>query len=268
MKSILSILLVGLSIFSFGQDTKKVKNKISKDKYEVFYVLKSDETSKHGIYELYEQKKLKVSGYYKLNQKDSIWTEYKYSKNRVSQGTFLNNQKSGNWTYFHPHTSEEQKYSQGEYSNGKRIKIWNFYSNEGKLIQQFDFNHKKLTTLDTTYTKSPFLIVSGQYKGLMCTDKRASYKGGDSEFFQFLGKSLIYPPKAKSAGIQGKVYVSFSISELGKVSDFKILRSVHKILDDEAIRVLKLTSGKWLPASFEGENVGVRYITPISFTLR
>jgi len=269
MKSILAIFLIGLSIFSFGQDTKKVKNKISKDKYEVFYVLKSDGKIKQGFYELYEQKKVIVSGYYKLNQKDSIWTEYKYSKDKISQGKFLDNQKTGEWIYYHSHSSEEQISAKGYYLNGKRINLWEFYNNDGELIQTFDFNTYSLNTLvDSVEEKSAILITNGKYKGLMYVDEIPTYKNGDSDYFKFLAKNLVFPVKAKINGIQGKVYTSFIISETGEVSNFKIVKSAHEILDKEALRVLKLTNGKWTPATFENETVSVRNITPLSFILR
>ena len=43
-------------------------------------------------------------------------------------------------------------------------------------------------------------------------------------------------------GIQGKVYVNFVIEKNGKVSSVTIARGVDKLIDDEAMRVIKKLS--------------------------
>lgn len=245
MKIIISSLLICFSICSVGQEIEKVKNKISKDNYEIFYVLKSDNSIKHGHYELYENKELKLSGYYKSNVKDSIWTFY----------------------YSAPLSKKIS--AKGLYSNNKRIKLWEFYNHEGKLAQTFDFNTYTLNNLvDSIEEKKQNLIMNGKYKGLIYVDKNASYKNGNDNIIQFIGKNLKYPNSAKSNGIQGRVFTSFIVNEKGELSDFEIFRPAHEILNDEALRVLKLSEGQWTPATFENEPVSTRQIIPLSFTLR
>jgi protein TonB len=67
--------------------------------------------------------------------------------------------------------------------------------------------------------------------------------------------------------VQGKVILSFVIEKDGVLSDVVVLHSVSKNIDDEAVRVLKL-SRKWEPAFCYGRPVRVRYSIPISFTLQ
>jgi len=58
----------------FGQQTKKI---IDKENYEVFYVLKSDKSIKHGNYQKFNYNGLTiVNGYFKNGIKDSIWEFY------------------------------------------------------------------------------------------------------------------------------------------------------------------------------------------------
>jgi len=66
-------LLVLVPVLLFGQKTKKL---IDKDKNEIYFVLKSDKTTKHGEYKKLWNNKLLVKGYYKLGQKDSIWESF------------------------------------------------------------------------------------------------------------------------------------------------------------------------------------------------
>jgi len=59
-------------------------------------------------------------------------------------------------------------------------------------------------------------------------------------------------------GIQGKVYINFVIEKNGKVSNVTIARGVDKLIDDEAIRVIKLLP-KFIPAKQRGKPVRMQY---------
>lgn len=95
-------------------------------------------------------------------------------------------------------------------------------------------------------------------------EKMPQFPNGDSELMRFLCMNIKYPVRAQEFGIQGKVIVQFVINADGKVGDFKILRSVDPLLDNEAIRVLKLMP-KWLPGEQNGEKVAAYYILPVVF---
>ena len=66
-------------------------------------------------------------------------------------------------------------------------------------------------------------------------EKMPIIKGG----FAAVGKKIKYPNIAKQMGMQGVVYIGFIVNSEGKVEDPKILKSVAKILDEEAIRVVE-----------------------------
>jgi len=67
-------------------------------------------------------------------------------------------------------------------------------------------------------------------------------------------------------GIQGKVFVSFVIQEDGSLTDIAIVRSVHPMLDAEAIRVVQQMP-KWKPGRSDGKAVRVSFTLPINFLL-
>ena len=81
---------------------------------------------------------------------------------------------------------------------------------------------------------------------------------------QFINRNLEFPEMAKQMGVTGKVWVSFIINNDGNVSDVKIVRSVDKLLDDEALRVIRELP-KMLPAKANGLPVRLRYSVPITF---
>ncbi|MCB9364687.1 MAG: energy transducer TonB [Flavobacteriales bacterium] len=91
--------------------------------------------------------------------------------------------------------------------------------------------------------------------------------GGQEALFKYLQKEMKYPQIAKENGIQGTVFVNFVVGKDGKIRDAKILRGVNKMLDEEAIRVVKAMPS-WKPGKQRGKPVSVSYNLPIKFTLR
>ena len=71
-----------------------------------------------------------------------------------------------------------------------------------------------------------------------------------------------YPKKARKMGLVGKVFVEFVIDTDGSVIDVAILRGVHPLLDDEAIRVVK-SFPEFIPGQQRGKPVKVRYRLPM-----
>lgn len=97
-------------------------------------------------------------------------------------------------------------------------------------------------------------------------EEMPEFPGGKDSLYKFLGANIVYPNKAKDNSVQGKVYVNFTIEKDGSISGVKVLRSVHPLLDEEAVRVVELFP-KWKPGKQKGKTVRVSYNLPISFVL-
>lgn len=95
----------------------------------------------------------------------------------------------------------------------------------------------------------------------------ASFPGGDAALMKYLGKNVKYPQMAKENGIQGTVFVNFVVGKNGKIRDIKVIRGVNKLLDNEAIRVVKAMPA-WKPGKQRGKPVSVSFNLPIRFTLK
>ena len=93
-------------------------------------------------------------------------------------------------------------------------------------------------------------------------EKMPIIKGG----FAAVGKKIKYPNIAKQMGMQGVVYIGFIVNSEGKVENPKILKSVAKILDEEAMRVVEKEI-EFEPGYQEGKAVPVRFVLPIKFKL-
>lgn len=89
------------------------------------------------------------------------------------------------------------------------------------------------------------------------------FKGGDSELAYFLKENLVYPEYSRQNCISGTIQVSFNVDGAGKLHNVKIYKGMGIDLDDEAIRVLKLTSGKWIVSA--GTDPNANLVIPITF---
>lgn len=97
-------------------------------------------------------------------------------------------------------------------------------------------------------------------------DVMAEPPGGMEGMMQALGKTLRYPPQAKSRGIQGRVFVQFLLDSTGQVQEPVVMKSVHPLLDAEALRVIR-TMPRWKPALYQGRPVPVSMVMPVTFGL-
>jgi TonB family protein len=93
------------------------------------------------------------------------------------------------------------------------------------------------------------------------------FKGGVSAMMKFICDNVKYPKDAEESKTEGRVVVQLTIEKDGKVSGYKVVNKVSPSLDDEALRVAKLTSDKWIPAKNKGKAVRTNYTIPIQFRL-
>ena len=107
-----------------------------------------------------------------------------------------------------------------------------------------------------TKTEAPFITV----------EQQPEYPGGLDALRNFLGKNLNYPRSAASAGVSGRVFVSFVVNTDGSLTDLQVLKGIGFGCDEEAVRVMRKMPN-WRPGKQAGRAVRVKYNLPISFTL-
>ena len=82
-----------------------------------------------------------------------------------------------------------------------------------------------------------------------------------------LQSNVNYPASARSARIQGRVIVQFTVDREGYPRDFMILRGIGGGCDEEVIRVIT-EHARFKPAISQGKAIPVRASLPIIFKLR
>ena len=107
----------------------------------------------------------------------------------------------------------------------------------------------------------------GEKEVFVVVEEMPEFPGGAIALRNFIAKVIKYPEDAKKEKIQGKVFVSFVVSNEGKVGLAKIERSVNPALDAEAMRVIGIMPD-WKPGKQRGQAVSVTYTIPIEFKLQ
>ncbi|PSL28416.1 energy transducer TonB [Dyadobacter jiangsuensis] len=97
-------------------------------------------------------------------------------------------------------------------------------------------------------------------------EQSPQYAGGNEAMAAFLRKNLKYPSQASRAGIQGKVFVQFTVGSDGKIENAAAVKGIGFGCDEEAVRVVKMMKD-WMPGKQAGVPVRVRFTLPIAFQL-
>ena len=100
-------------------------------------------------------------------------------------------------------------------------------------------------------------------------DEKPMFNGKEAAvgFHEWVSSVIVYPPEAHRKGITGRVFTEFIIDKDGSIIDINILRGADPLLNEEALRVLRM-SPKWSPGRIDGgKPVKVRYQFPFVFQL-
>lgn len=146
--------------------------------------------------------------------------------------------KEGTWTYYYPNTFKERKVEIYKENIPISNRNWDEYGDE-IYADIFD-----------------------------SAEEMPEYNGGMEEMSKFLTDNITYPKIGRIDGVGGTVYITFIVMEDGSLNNIEILRGVSKLIDDEAMRVVKLMDKKWKPGKINGKPVKIRFNLPISFNLR
>jgi len=133
------------------------------------------------------------------------------------------------------------------------------------LTANLVFSQKDSTTsIEIVFDRSS--IVKSDKMELYEVDEKPEFPGGNSALEKFIATNVTYPIEAMNINIEGTVYIKFLIEKDGSVSECTILKSVHELLDNETLRLVK-SMPKWKPGKFKGDIVKVWYIIPVRFRL-
>lgn len=105
-------------------------------------------------------------------------------------------------------------------------------------------------------------------KAYVFVEQMPEFKGGNEALLAFLGNNVKYPEVAQEAEVEGLTVVKFTVEKNGSVTNIQTVKSLSPETDQEAARVVKMTSGNWAPGKQNGETVRVEYTLPVRFALK
>ena len=95
-------------------------------------------------------------------------------------------------------------------------------------------------------------------------EQMPQFPGGEAALKKYIDNHIKYPANAAKNNIQGRVIVQFVVNKDGSIGEVKVVRSVDKDLDKEAVRVVK-SLPKFTPGRQNGQAVPVWYTLPVTF---
>ncbi len=104
-----------------------------------------------------------------------------------------------------------------------------------------------------------FLLITSRF-----ADDQPVFKG--KNLTSFIYNVLIYPEYSRDNCLQGTVNVSFKLNKQGRIYQSEVQKGFGTDLDFEALRVVRLTSGKWIVPP--DHDTLVSMVLPVNFTLR
>jgi TonB family protein len=116
-------------------------------------------------------------------------------------------------------------------------------------------------------TKSNYVTLYEDQEVFTICETQPQYPGGEQRLMEFLAANIVYPPDAKTNGIQGTIFATFIVETDGIISNIRILRGIGGGCDEEVIRVL-LKMPRWIPGTQKGVAVRVQFNLPVRFVLQ
>lgn len=92
------------------------------------------------------------------------------------------------------------------------------------------------------------------------------YEGGTEALIKFLSYNLQFSEADMGGLSRAKVYVNFTVTKSGEITDVSVAKGVNEALDKEAERIIK-SMPYWIPGTQNGKRVSLKMTLPINFVI-
>ncbi len=290
MRSLILILLMCILYPVVAQDTLIQYfdlrwDRVSKENASFYRKAFINDENTWAVLDYHMSGQIQMSGTYKsgkLKKKEGHFVYYFKNGQKSSKGDYYKDHKNGPWLSWHDtgelktnglYDSKGKKsgywkhwYSsgvmdcEGEYVKDKKNNEWNWYFKNGQISSREIYRKGELLKFEYWDEKGN-RVDEAEY-----VNKMPEFDGGLKALMRYLKNNIKYPKEAKLANISGRIYLQFTIKEDGSISDVTITKSVHPILDEEALRVVE-NMPDWTPGRQHNRPVEVLYNLPVKFTL-
>ena len=95
-------------------------------------------------------------------------------------------------------------------------------------------------------------------------EEMPEFPGGMDRLIEYIKTNVRLPECVRHGDVQGKSIIEFVVEVDGELEDFRVVRSLNKECDNEAIRVLT-SMPRWRPGRLRGRPVKIKYVVPVQF---
>lgn len=153
-----------------------------------------------------------------------------------------------------------------EIEEGRQVRSMESGHEEGVLdVEQVMSATKEIVVLPEPSGANHSTAGCGE-KIFEAVEVQAQFPAGPGALTKWIGENLIYPEESKSLGVEGIVVVQFVVEKDGTISNPVVARGIDKVLDREAIRLVKKMP-KWTPGRNNGNPVRSKFTLPVRFKL-
>ena len=108
-------------------------------KVEKYYTYKKGKKELVKEVQYFENKQMKMEGYYLNNLRNGKWTAWHKNGKVWSEGFFKDGLSEGIRTVYHENGNKDMV---GRYARDQKVGKWQFYDNAGKLDKEADYDKK------------------------------------------------------------------------------------------------------------------------------
>ena len=134
--------------------------------------------------------------------------------------------------------------------------------------------HSSNTQPSTIHSGEVFKVVEEMPRFPGCEDvegdDNAKKSCADKAMLQFIYSNIKYPVLARQSQVQGTIVIQFVVEKNGMISNIKCTRDIGAECGQEGVRVVKMMNvmpERWIPGKQKGKPVRVQFNLPIKFRL-
>lgn len=195
---------------------------------------------------------------------DSAWIalDYNQSKMLIARSYYSDTSVNGTFEFCHYYYDEQKGYLKEirHYKKSRLNGIRAAFNEKGDTLRRENYVEGELKD------SKNFPAYVSDKQSFALVEVPAEFPGGARAWINYLSQNLQYPRQAMRKNITGRVIVVFLISREGKVEKTEVIQSVDKLLDEEALRLIK-GSPEWKPATQNGVKIASYMKQPIDFKL-
>jgi TonB family protein len=199
---------------------------------------------------------IKIKAYYESDQLNDWYIECDSSGFPKDSMFFVRDKKEGLSKFYH---KNKYLWYTENHRNGVLHDTTLTYYPDGKIkrIEVYDYNDLKLgKCFDKNGKKIPYTPLL-QFPNL---------SGDNNDLYSWLDKNLIYPESMKNLNMEGRVVLTFVITENGELADLEVVESNENAFTVAALKTLKRMP-KWNTFKLDNEYISFKFKLPIRFKL-